>query len=213
MTRLRYLVVLAVLALWAGVAAAQMEPPPTAAAPDYKLWDSVASRAETAIDDRTDDNATFESLRGRIAEFRATFSDARQTNSERIASLRAQIDALGPVPEEGGEPRDIADRRSELERQLKEALSPGQVADEAFRRADGLIRQIDKIIRERQARRLLELGPSPINPLLWAEALSEFATILSRVRLLPAPAEHIHLVRRAITFAPSGGMPLVALDR
>jgi cytochrome P450 len=36
------------------------------------------------------------------------------------------------------------------------------------------------------------------------------ATILSRMDLAPAPGEPIRLVRRGITLAPSGGMPIVA---
>ncbi len=39
------------------------------------------------------------------------------------------------------------------------------------------------------------------------------ATILSRLTLLPAPGARVRLTRRAITFAPSEGMPLVVRDR
>jgi cytochrome P450 len=36
------------------------------------------------------------------------------------------------------------------------------------------------------------------------------ATILSRVSLEPVPGTHVRVVRRGVTFAPSGGMPVVA---
>src|SRR5690606_22850895 len=39
------------------------------------------------------------------------------------------------------------------------------------------------------------------------------ATLLSRLRIRPAPGHRVRLVRRAITFAPSDGMPLVVEDR
>lgn len=39
------------------------------------------------------------------------------------------------------------------------------------------------------------------------------ATVLSRLALRPAPGHRVRLVRRAITFAPSDGMPLVVEDR
>jgi cytochrome P450 len=39
------------------------------------------------------------------------------------------------------------------------------------------------------------------------------ATILARVQLAPAPGARVKLVRRGITFAPSGGMPVVAVAR
>lgn len=38
------------------------------------------------------------------------------------------------------------------------------------------------------------------------------ATVLSKVRLERAPGVRVHLVRRSITFAPSGGMPMIARD-
>lgn len=39
------------------------------------------------------------------------------------------------------------------------------------------------------------------------------ATVLSKVRLSPAPGVRVRLVRRSITFAPSHGMPLIANER
>ncbi|TMM54676.1 DUF3772 domain-containing protein [Sulfitobacter sabulilitoris] len=149
--------------------------------PNYDLWQSVASRAETAVDEQIDETEVFETLRTRLATFRAEFQDARQINAERIATLREQLDALGPVPETGSEAEQVAARRSELERQLATLQAPVQVADEAFRRADGLISEIDQIIRDRQTRRLLALGPSPLNPVHWGPAVQEFGATLADV--------------------------------
>ena len=39
------------------------------------------------------------------------------------------------------------------------------------------------------------------------------ATILARTDLAAAPGKRIKLVRRGITFAPSGGMPIVVTRR
>ncbi|MEY8842345.1 DUF3772 domain-containing protein, partial [Cribrihabitans sp. XS_ASV171] len=44
------------------------------------------------------------------------------------------------------------------------------IAEEAYSRADGLIGEIDRIIRERQTDLLLSRGPSPLNPVHWQEA-------------------------------------------
>ncbi|MCV3272010.1 DUF3772 domain-containing protein [Roseobacter sinensis] len=167
-----------VLALWVGVAAAQHTAPEGL---DYDAWEQLAELSETAIDNQESSSEQFEALRSSIADFRARFSSARSVNAERIATLRAQIEALGPAPEDGSEPAELAARRAELETQLQTLQAPVQVADEAFRRADGLIREIDIIIRERQAERLLSLGPSPLNPVHWPIALREFGTILSRL--------------------------------
>lgn len=150
--------------------------------PDDSVWESVASRAEQAIDEGVDDTAVLETLRNRIVGFRSGFDTARKANAERIATLRSQIEALGPAPEEGkSEAEDISLRRRELNRQLTELLGPVQAAEEAFTRADGLIRQIDSIIRERQTRRLLTLGPSPLNPVIWPAALQEGGTALGEI--------------------------------
>ncbi len=150
--------------------------------PDFEVWESVASRAEEAIDAGEDENTVFETLRNRIVGFRSQFDAARKAHGERIATLRNQIEALGPAPPDGEtEAADISQRRNELDRQLTELLGKVQAAEEAFTRADGLIRQIDSIIRERQTQRLLSLGPSPLNPVHWPAAVEEALTALQDI--------------------------------
>lgn len=164
---------------WSAPAAAQQE---AVAPPDYATWESVARRAEAAVDAGTDTNAVFTTLRGRIAGFRASFEAAQSTNSERIETIKAQITALGPAPAEGEtETPDIAARRAQLNAQLKELQAPGQAAQEAFTRAEGLIGEIDSILRGRQTERLLALGPTPLNPVLWPEALEALGQSFSDV--------------------------------
>lgn len=140
-------------------------------APDYDAWRSVATQAERVIDAGIATDDTLNELRQELVEFRSRFLAAQDANQSRIASLREQISALGPVPEDGAtEAPEIADRRAELSEQLTALQSPGIAAQEAFRRADGLIRQIDVMLRERQAEALLELWPSPLNPVNWVSA-------------------------------------------
>lgn len=150
-----------------------------AAPPNYELWQSVAARAETAVDASADSSAAFEALRLRITNFRAKFAAARTVNKERILSLQAQLTALGVIPESGEEPVDVATRRAELTKSLSEIHAPAQVAEAAYSRADGLIREIDAIIRVRQTQRLLSLGPSPVNPAHWGPALTDAGKLLS----------------------------------
>ena len=142
---------------------------------DADRWDSVAERAEQAVDEGTSSSETFETLRNRIAGFRAEFDAARKANADRIASLRNQLAALGEPPAEGAEPEpaDVAAKRTELEETLAAFLAPVQVADAAYRRADGLVGEIDSILRDRQTEKLLAADPSPLNPVYWGTAWSD----------------------------------------
>ncbi|MCC1492282.1 DUF3772 domain-containing protein [Cognatishimia sp. F0-27] len=148
-------------------------------ADSYKEWTDLASRAESVLVDGEASSEALEELRSNIATFRDKFLEAQEINADRIATLQAQIDALGPVPEEGAtEPEEIAQRRAELNDQLAALRAPVVQAEEAFTRANGLINEIDTTIRERQTDQLFRLGPSPLNPAHWVSALGDLATSL-----------------------------------
>lgn len=145
---------------------------PANTAPDYDAWRNFAQNVENLIDRGGVSNEALDNLRAELVAFRARFLAAQDANQSRIASLREQIAALGPAPEEGAtEAPEIAERRAELAEQLTALQAPGIAAQEAFRRADGLIRQIDTIRRERDAEALLTLSPSPLNPVNWVVAV------------------------------------------
>ncbi len=139
-----------------------------ATGPDMVLWESLATLAEAALADSATDSAILLDLRAQLVEKRAAFLAVQDASRERVAALRRQIEALGPPPEEGDtEPPEIAERRTALNEQLSRVAAPGITADEAFRRADGLIRTIDRVLRERDADALMTLWPSPVNPANW----------------------------------------------
>lgn len=147
----------------------------SSAIPDFAMWETIATRAEDEIAEASATNIELETTRANVVGWRDAFLAAQSINSTRISSLRGQIDALGPVPEEGTESEDIAGRRAELNAQLQSLQEPVRAAEEAFSRANGIISEIDRIIRERQAEELLTLGPSPLNPILWGPGLVEIA--------------------------------------
>ncbi|MGR3437617.1 DUF3772 domain-containing protein [Salipiger abyssi] len=142
----------------------------------YESWETVAARAEQVIENGQASDAALEDLRSTVAGWRETFLQAESTNATRIQTLQSQIAALGEPPAEGAsEPEEIATRRAELNDELGRLQAPVRQAEEAYTRADGLIREIDEMIRARQADELLSLGPSPLNPSLWPDAAHALA--------------------------------------
>jgi potassium efflux system protein len=149
---------------------------------DYAAWERAAERAETVLSNPDVEERLLETLRTQLVDWRAAFLVAQNTNSTRIASIRDQIAALGPVPAEGDtEAAEIAQRRQQLSDQLVRLQAPGITAEEAYRRADGLIGELDRVLRERQASQLLQLWPSPINPANWPAALTVMRDVTVRL--------------------------------
>ncbi|MEW2917022.1 DUF3772 domain-containing protein [Ruegeria sp. ANG10] len=137
----------------------------------YQDWLETADRAEADIESNRTSNAALENLRAEIHNYREDFNKARGANTDRIQTLDAQIKALGPAPEgDATEPEEIARLRAHLENQLTSLQVPQIISEEAFSRANGLISEIDSLLRERQTKELLERGVSPLNPVYWGPA-------------------------------------------
>ncbi|MCZ0961151.1 mechanosensitive ion channel family protein [Paracoccus benzoatiresistens] len=170
-------VVLTVLALVMSPALAQ-EP----TRPDYDRWDRVATQAEQLTGNQDTAAAQLESIRADIVDWRRQFEEAQGVNGERIATLQAQIAALGPVPAEGQtEAEDVAARRADLQKQLSEVQAPRLTAVEAFSRADAIIRQIDDNLALRAASQMAQQSTSPLLPANWMLALSETKRLVTGI--------------------------------
>ncbi len=154
-------------------AAPQPSASPMPVLPDLAVWEFLARRAEAALDDGRSSNLVLEQLRARLADWRGRFLEAQTASQARIDTLRAQLQALGPPPEaDAPEAAEIAQRRRELVENLARLEAPVRTAEEAFRRADGLIREIDRVLRDRQAEALMRLSPSPLNPANWPAGIT-----------------------------------------
>ena len=146
-------------------------------APDYATWQSFAQDVEAALQTGASTDVDLETSRSGLVNWRQTFLQAQSTNAARIETLRSQISSLGPAPTDGtSEAADVADRRAELAKQLDAALAPVRGAEEAYTRADGLIGEIDGVLQSRQTDALMELGPTPLNPVIWPKALADLSS-------------------------------------
>lgn len=164
-----FLRVLIVALALAGPAHAQ-EPP---TAKDYKGFDTVASQVEEMVAKAEVSDERLGELRVDMVKWRATFTAAQGVNADQIATVKNQIAALGATPAEGqSEDPAIAQRRAELNATLAKLQAPVLTATEATSRADSIIGAVDKLIRERQADKLLRLSPSAANPVNWPTAVS-----------------------------------------
>lgn len=153
----------------------------TQTAVDYATWEPIAQRAEEAVDTAKASDRALEDLRVELTGWREVFQAAREQSVAPIAAVKAQLEALGPKPAEGqNESDDIAAQRKALNERLTTLQAPGKAAEVAYSRADALIGQIDRILRERQADQLLELGAAPVNPVNWPPAIKVVADFVTR---------------------------------
>lgn len=185
---------------------------------DYEAWERTALRAEEAVEAERASTPALESLRAELVTWRQRFQNEEDANANTIVTVQRQLDALGAAPEEGSESAEIAREREQLNARLAELQAPGKRAELAYSRADGLIRGIDQIIRDRQAEELLEFGPSPVNPTYWADAVKALiesgTTLLDEVRAgLRNPIQRDETVRRLPVLVILGLLGLLFLVR
>ncbi|WP_018632238.1 DUF3772 domain-containing protein [Neomegalonema perideroedes] len=111
------------------------------------------------------------------AEARALADRARAA----LTPLQAQLDALGPAPDEAaGQTEDaaVAARRLELREQATAQEALLRRAELAVTRADSLIAQISERQREQFNNRVLTRGSSPTNPEVWLSGGREIVSTL-----------------------------------
>ncbi|GLS88361.1 mechanosensitive ion channel protein MscS [Cypionkella aquatica] len=144
-------------------------------AEDYKTFDTTTTQIEGLVAQAQVDDERLGNMRAEMVRWRATFTAAQSANADQISTVKSQIAALGAVPADGvAEDPAIAARRAALTESLSKLQAPVLTATEATTRADSTIGLIDKLIRERQADKLLRLSPSVANPVNWPAAAKMF---------------------------------------
>ena len=143
---------------------------------ELEAFEKTAARAEEVIVKGEASNDALDTLRGQLSDFRTLALEEQERHADRIATITEGMTALGAPPEEGEtEAEDVTRRRKELQTALSEAMSPVLVAQEAYQRSNGLIREIDELMRRRTTDELLRLGPTPLNPADWWKAAGAVA--------------------------------------
>ena len=160
------------LFIWAQVGTLQAQQGNTAL--DYNDWDATAEMVEEALLDGTVSELFLITLRDEIAERRAEFQLAQNVNETRLKNLSDQLVSLGEKPEEGTEAIEISERRNQLINQIDRLMVPRIRALEAFKRADGLIGEIDIFLRAQKTDNLLQIEKTPLDFRIWPNAFAEF---------------------------------------
>jgi len=140
----------------------------------FATWNRTAERVQSVLERDQASTAILERLRDRLASERSAALEVGQATNVRVRTLQAQLDALGPPPAEGAtESNELAARRGQLVREIAEVNAPLIAANGAFQRADVLIKELDRRIRERRTADLLTRYPSAIFVQQWPEIISE----------------------------------------
>ncbi|MHA1127721.1 MAG: DUF3772 domain-containing protein, partial [Alphaproteobacteria bacterium] len=78
-------------------------------------WSATALRAEGILETKLASTPALETLRAELVVQRTQALKLEGISKERVAPLRAQLDAMGPAPGDGeSEALELATRRSEL---------------------------------------------------------------------------------------------------
>ena len=145
-------------------------------------WNETAERAEQVLEVDLASTRALETLRGDLVDQRSEALTLIEASQAQIAPLREELDLLGPAPSEGAvEATEISGRRGELEKSIALETVPLLVAQAAYSRSDGLIKEINAVIRVRFSEKLIEVGPSPIDPGIWPAAFGDFNYFISRI--------------------------------
>ena len=148
---------------------------------DIADWESLATRAEGIAETGNASRFALARVRSELIGWRDVFFDASDVNAHRLATVADQLAALGAAPEGAEEAAPIADRRAALLAQQDRLSYPYILAREALARANGLITEIDRQRRARDAAELLERNGTPVNPASWAEAITGLRTAVTGI--------------------------------
>ncbi|MEO0342364.1 MAG: DUF3772 domain-containing protein [Pseudomonadota bacterium] len=138
---------------------------------DAVSFNIVADRSQEVLDNEVASDDALLDMRAILVEWREAATASEDRRSARVDTALSQLNALGPAPADGStESLATAAQRENLEARLNEAQTPVLEAQSAFERANGLIGEIDALLRSRQTDRIVTIGPNPLSPQNWIAA-------------------------------------------
>ncbi len=123
-------------------------------------------------------------IRSELDEIRIEATDRNGEIQPDYEAVNAELETLGPSPEEGQEPESeaIASQRAEIKSRLKEVESRLKEVELVDTRASLLLEEISQIRRSRFSRKLFEGGPSPLSISVWKQAIPQIIAASSSGR-------------------------------
>lgn len=156
---------------------AQADPPPPRALADLlNDWKTTLDGLGRQLATGRNEEADLERIRAEAERVRSAVQAGRGEALGKVAAAQQLVDALGPAPAEGQPPeaKDVARQRQQLGADLGAAEGRAKQLDVLEARANGVINDAARAIRERIASSLLARGPSTLEADVWTLGATQF---------------------------------------
>lgn len=140
-------------------------------------WDHISTKVETSLNSGTAPDGWLNNSREELVIVREEAQSIITANVDKIADLKARIASLqASVPEDEAASPQIERKLTELREDLAKVELPSLTADLAYQRADDLIVQIDRNIRQNFSNLLTKRSASPLLPITILSAATNTNT-------------------------------------
>lgn len=167
---------------------AQTDPPPPRALADLlNDWKATLDGLGRQLAAGRSEEADLEKIRTEAERVRSAVQASRGEALGKVAAAQQLVEALGSPPAEGQPPeaKDVARQRQQLGADLGAAEGRAKQLDVLEARANGLINDASRAIRERIASSLLARGPSTLEADVWSLGGTQFALGLQQLSAGP----------------------------
>ena len=140
-------------------------------------WNRALDSSEEKLSAPGVSEETLEKIRKNVEDIRYRAFDAYTTALGQVKLVKEYLDALGPAPEKDESP-EIVKQRKKLDKDLAFYEGHTKQADLIEKRTGKILAEFLVTRHQRLAERLLERGPTPFSPAVWAKAIPELVVVL-----------------------------------